>query len=191
MIIKKFINSYGEITALCRETNYLWIGYIASGLSRLRKVSIFNPDLVYYDISVSGTRINKIIDSSDGYIYLSMDSEDNIGATFYKTNPIGAYGYYIKTIGMMEDSVDLITDTTYVYFLIPGTLSGTNAKIVKYNKSTRIYSETIDLTTVNNAKKIDIDYYGNLWVESNLDSVPILTKIIYSDVWSYTNYILS
>ncbi|MFH0805979.1 MAG: hypothetical protein V1901_03840 [Patescibacteria group bacterium] len=189
MNIKTFSNNYGEITALCRETNFLWIGYIASGLARLRKVSIFNPNLVYYDISISGIRINKIINSGD-YIYLSIDSNINIGARFYKTNPIGLFIYYTKPAEIIENSIDLITDFNYVYFLIPGLLSGTNAKIVKHNKSTGAFVEIINLTTVNNAKKIDMDFYCNIWVVSGVSDIELI-KVWYDMNWQNQKYIIS
>jgi len=188
MFIKKYNHTYGEITALCRETNYLWIGYIASGLARLRKVSITNPDLVYYDISVLGTRINKIIDYSDGYIYLSIDSINYIGVRFYKTNPISSFNYYTKHISLTENSVDVTTETTYVYFLTPG-ISPTNAKIGKYYL-TGTYNCTIDLTTIFNAKNIDKDCDNVFWIVTTNNPVELI-KVWYDTSWHYTVYTLS
>ena len=180
-----------NITACFVSGEFIWIAFFGeNNISILYKSSVYNPNTRYWSISVTADEIKSIIEDST-YLYLSIDYSTNIGAKITKSSP-SSISYFVTQSGINEESVDLIDDATYVYFLTPGIASGENAKICKYNKSTRAFVETIDLTTVTNAKKLDIDNAGVLWVQSDLDtSVPKLTKVEYSGSWSFTTYNLT
>ena len=185
----KFIFNEKKITATLVNGEFIWLAFEGTGgISPLYKSSVYSPDLVYWDVNVVADEITFMHQDST-YMYLSLDDTINTGAKVTIATP-NIITYFTKDIGVSEKSVDLVDDTTFIYFLTPGILSGENAKIVKYNKSTRVYVETIDLTTVFNAKKIDIDNFGTLWVISDIDPVK-LTKVIYSGGWSFTTYTLS
>lgn len=178
-----------KITSTFVDENYLWIAfYGVSSLCALYKSSVFNPNLRYWDMDVIANEIKSIIGDST-YLYLALDYSDYIGAKIDKIIP-SSIDYFIKEVGINEEAVDLIDDGTYVYFLTPGIISGENSKICKYNKSTRDFIETIDLVTITDSKKIDIDNVGNLWVVSDLDGTSKITKIWYSAGWNYITYLL-
>ena len=185
---KYIFSSENKTTAILVDAYYVWIAFLGSlNICSLHKANVFNPNQSYWEVDITAVEINKIIlDTSS--VYLALDDSTNTGAKVSRSSP-STITYFVKQAGITEEAVDCVKDTTFVYFLIPGVLSGTNAKIIKYNKSTRAFVETIDLTTVNNATKIDIDYYGQLWVTSETDPIK-LTKIVYSGTWSFTTYTL-
>ena len=185
----KFEFNENTISATLIDELYLWIAFEGvDSVSTIYKSSIFNPNTVYWNVDIVGDEITSLWQDTL-YVYGSLDDDTNIGVRFLKTSP-NSFSYYTIHSGINEKAIDLITDATYVYFLTPGIISGENAKIVKYNKTSLAYVETIDLTTVFNAKKIDIDRSGNLYVLSDTNPV-ILTKVSYSGGWSFTSYTLS
>ena len=186
---KYSFSNENKITVTLVDSYYVWLGFLgASNVCALHKASVFNPNQSYWEVDITADEI-KFMQQDSTYLYLAIDDSTNSGAKVTKSNP-STITYFTKQAGITEASVDLCLDATYVYFLTPGVASGINSKIVKYNKSTRAYVETIDLTTVNNAKKIDIDTDGSLWITSETDPVK-LTKAIYSGSWSFTTYTLS
>ena len=179
-----------RITATLVSDYYIWITFFGEdNICSLYKSSCFDPNIVYWDVDVTGDEITSLTQDTT-YLYGALDDVVNIGAKITQLTPT-TITYFIKDVGITEKAIDIIIDTSYVYFLTPGVDSGTNAKIVKYNKSTRAYIETIDLSTVTNAKKIDIDNSGNLWVVSDEDSIPVLTKVWFSGTWQFSSTTLS
>ena len=183
-----------KITATLVDGDYIWISfYGVSNNCALYKSSKFNPNIKYWDVDITADEVTSIIDGT-GYIYVSLDDSLYMGAVVNKTTPSIIF-YYSIPLGVTEKAIDLIDDDNYIYFLTPGINSGTNAKIVKYDKSTGEFIETIDLAktgdVVENASKIDIDIDGNLWVVSELNSTPILTKVYYDSGWNFSSTVLS
>ena len=183
-----------KITATLVDEDYLWICfYGVSNRCALYKSSKFNPNIKYWDVDISADEVTAIIDGT-GYIYLSLDDSLYMGAIVNKTTP-STISYYSIPLGVTEKAIDLINDIDCVYFLTPGINSGTNSLIVKYNKSTGEFIEIIDLSKsgeiIENASKIDIDIDGNLWVVSELNSTPILTKVWYDSGWNFSSTVLA
>ena len=116
-----------------------------------------------------------------------------MGVRFNKINQ-NIYTYIIKPVDVDEQAIDLVIDNSYLNLLIPGEYSGLNAKIIRYNKSNLSYIETIELLKsgyiIKNAKKIDIDNMGVMWVISEVDPI-IFVKIYYDNGWDFTSYELS
>jgi hypothetical protein len=179
------------ITSQLVSGEFLWIAFFGEdSICSLYKSSVHNPNYRYWEVEITAEEIKYMIEDNS-YLYLALDHSVYIGAKVKKTSPT-TINYFTKEDGITEEAVDLVDDGTYIYFLILGTgATGENTKICKYNKSTRAFVETIDLSDVNNAKKIDIDNQGNIWVVSNLDSVPIITKIWMDTGWEHTNQELS
>jgi hypothetical protein len=182
----------GRITALFQEGIYLWVAFFgADELCEFCKCDYRNPDSIYFSLNVTVSEITNLLDDST-YIYFSCDSEVYCAGRISKINPLTTYKYVAVPAGIIEKTIDLVYDSTYIYLLTPGVASGTNAKIIKLNKTTLAYIETINLSDVNNAAHIDIDVDGNLWILSNLvTTTPVITKVYYSGTWQYTNYTLS
>jgi len=181
-----------KISSLCIDGTYLWLGFLGSDNSTyLKKVEVLNPDSIYFNVPVEvNDIINLVVD--DNYVYGIDSSATKLFFTTLKLNPYSYITYINKPVGINEDAIDFVMDTDYIYILISGLTSGNNAKILKYNRTTWAYIETIDLTTVFNANKISQDENGHLWVISEIDP-PILTEVYLTsgDVWNFTSYTLS
>ena len=185
----KFTFNENTISATLVDELYLWIAFEGvDTVSTIYKSSLFNPNTIFWNIDITAEKINTLWQDTL-YVYGSLDDATNTGVKFLKTSPNG-FSYYVRQSGINEEAVDVIVDATYVYFLIPGIASGENSKIVKYNKTSLAYVETIDLLTVFNSKKIDIDQNGVLWILSDKNPV-IMTKVWFSVTWQYTSYTLS
>lgn len=179
-----------RITAQLVSGNYLWLAfYGVSSACALYKSSVFSPNIRYWNVSVTANEIKSMTEDTT-YLYTALDHSIYIGAKITKATPT-TIAYFTKNVGITEEAIDLINSGSFTYFLTPGIASGINAKISKHNTSTRAFVENIDLSTVTDARKIDVDVNGVLWIQSNLDGTPLLTKVWYSGTWQYQNYILS
>jgi hypothetical protein len=190
MNIKKFLYTENTISATLINGYYLWLAYEgSSNVCHLLKNSAFDPSVNYFTLNVTANKINQMWQDST-YLFLALNDSAKLGCRINKQNPINSQTYFTKPIGIVEEAIDLIMDTSFVYFLIPGTASGTNAKVLRFNKSAT-YIQTINLTGITNAQKIDIDSSGNLWVIVNTVP-PKAVKIQYiSGVYSFSTYIIT
>lgn len=165
MIIRRHLyNGEGKITAIVRDGNYLWLVYKNATSCQLKKVSIFDPSLVYYDIEITVDEITRM-KVSGNYIYLAVDDDTYIGMRLKTSDPWGDWNNINIPTGINEKSVDVAITGNNWFLLTPGELSGENAKVIKIDETT--YDETIDLTTVFNASSMTIDDFDNLWVVTN------------------------
>lgn len=187
MRIRNFEYDRTEITASLITGNYLWLAFEGSGGScTLLKVSAFNPEQVFYTITVPVDKINKIKLSGD-YIYLAVEDDTYIGAVYKITNPLTVYYYLTQPSGLVEQkSYDIVKATSNIFVLIPGELSGENAKVLRYNTS-YIYQETIDLIKsgdeIVNARTMDIDDNENLWIATYTNPAKLVR--VYESGGSY------
>lgn len=164
MIIKNYNYDISEIDSLIVDTNttnHLWVAFG----SILKKVSANKPTQVFYTIDTETIGITKVY-VSDTYVYLAVNDTSLIGQRYAVLNPITNYTNYSLPVGITEAPVDVLVYGSYVYFLIPGDISGTNAKIVKIGL-TGTYHSTIDLTTVSNAIQFCLDSNNEIRVLTN------------------------
>lgn len=166
--IKNYNYSEKEISSKTVDSNngqFIWVGFNqdASGNCSLQKVSANNPLQKYYDIDIAITEIKKgFIYSS--YIYLGFDDTSLIGRRYSLNNPLTSYTDFTLPSGITEAPIDVVAYGSYVYFLIPGETSGTNTKICVFTLA-GVFQETIDLSTVTNARSFTIDTTTEeLWV---------------------------
>ena len=174
-------------------SSYLYMATELSGIIKICARNIINPSVNIMESSaINVDKINEMTCiASVGVIYCAIDSDDYICLT--TDTSFLAFVYIDKPIGVIESSVGLVEDFTHVYVLTPGNEVGENSKIIKYEKQTGtlnlVYVETINLSTLNNAQKIDKDSEGNIYVLSDLNTAtPKLTKVVYSGTWSFTTY---
>jgi hypothetical protein len=159
---------------------YLWI--LQS--DNLKKVAASNPLQIYFDIDQTVDLVKGFLYSS--YLYLAVDDITLIGKKYSITNPLTIYTNFTKPIGITEAPVDVVVGTLGVFFLIPGNLSGTNAKIVKMS-TVGIYDQTIDLPTVTNAKSITVDNLNDLWIVTS-DSPSKYIRVFLSGTWQFQKF---
>ena len=191
MIKTQYTYSENQITAICRDGDYLWLGFKANSNAVLYKVSAFDPSVRYFKINIQKSDEITRIKTDGNYIYLTLDSTDYIAARFSKSNPMGSKYYYDIPSGIVEKSVDLAIGS-YLYVLIPGDISATNAKILRFNKTGSDYYNTIDLQKsgdiITDARTICFDDSDNLWVATYTDPIK-LVKVFGSEYsWDFSTY---
>jgi len=156
--IKSYSYSETEVSFFLADTTsgeFLWVFFKSDGTNcTIQKVSAHNPLQVYFDVEVSVDEIKKA-SISGSYIYIAVDDATLIGQRYSLSNPLNTPTNFDLPAGITEAPVDIIIDTN-VYFLIPGDLSGTNAKILEFTTS-GTYIQEIDLTGVNNATSFEMD----------------------------------
>jgi len=164
---------------------FLWISFSqdASGNCALQKVSAHNPLQKYFDIDIAVDEITRMYISSS-YIYLAYDDDTYIGARYSLANPLTTYTNFSLPVGITEAPIDVLVNGSYVFYLIPGNTSGTNAKIVVLTTS-GTYSETIDLSTITNAIAFSVDDSDNIWVLTN-ESPSKLVRVYDDGGYTYT-----
>lgn len=179
-----------QVTAFIRIGNYIWIAFLGEdGVVKLRKVSAFNLYQIYFELTPP---IDKIVElkTIDTKLYGITEDDTYIAIYYSINNPLSTYSYISIPAGINEYPVGIAVDTDYFYILTPGDASGENAKIIKYSTaSTPVYRQTIDLTTINNARSIEIDDNDNLWVVT-YESPAKLIKVSEASggIYNYQEY---
>ena len=170
-------------------TKYLWVAFDkdTDGICHLYKVSAHNPLQIYYDLELEVEAINKLyIDGN--YIYLALDDSQYIGYRYSKGTPLTSYLAIDLPSGISEAPIDLVVKDSYIYFLLPGIISGTIASIVKMSVSGTL-DEIIELQKsgeiINNAKSITIDTNDNIWIVTN-ESPSKLVRVYETSGGVYT-----
>ena len=186
-IKKQFTYSQNTITAIVEDGYYLWVAFQGSSEScKLYKVSALNPDIIYFDIDITA---NKIVNmKTDGnYVYAALDSENYVAVRISKVDPIYTNYYYSIPAGVNEVPSDLEIDS-YLQVITPGSISGENPKLMRFNKTGSTHYETVDITdvsiTIENLETIVKDENNNLWAMTN--SNPAVLVKLYDD-GGYTN----
>jgi len=169
MQIKKFNYSETEISDIAVDTNnseYLWAAFkqSSSGNCALQKLSAHNPLQTYFDIDIVATEISKIIIYSTS-IYVALNDVTYFAKIYDVTNPLSDVTSIAIPSGITQKPIDIVVGN-YLYILLPGSTSGTNAKICVFS-TVGVFSETIDLPTVTNAESFTIDSSNNLWIVTN------------------------
>jgi len=169
MQIKKFNYSETEISDIAVDTNnseYLWVAFKqdTSGNCTLQKLSAHNPLQKYFDIDIVATEISKIIINSTN-IYIALNDVTYFAKIYSVTNPLSDVTSIAIPSGITQKPIDIVVGDN-LYILLPGSTSGTNAKICMFSTA-GVYSETIDLPTVTNAESFTIDSNNNLWIVTN------------------------
>ena len=162
-----------QITAskVDNTNNFIWLAFAqnSSGICILEKQHPFTPTQTFHSLNISVNQINKL-DLNSTNLYAIYDSSTLFVERFSLNNPNTSRTSVNFPSGVIESPIDLVVDNTDVFILTPGSISGENAKILKYNTSL-VFQEEIDLTksgsTVTDASSITISGDGDLWVSVN------------------------
>jgi len=189
MNIKNYNFGETQVTAIVNDGNYIWYSFLGvAGESILRKVSAYDITQVLYELTLSVDKIVKL-KISGSYLYVIVEDDTILLYRYTKVNPLTSPSTVNIPVGINEYPIDLTLIGTDLFILFPGSLSGENAKIVKYNSSL-VFQVTIDMNEVgkvsNDAKAIVTDA-TNLWIIT-YESPAKLIKVYGSGFsWNY-NY---
>lgn len=189
MQIKNYNFTESQIESIIADSYsgfYLWIGFKKDGdTCTLKKVSASNPLQVYFDIDVEIDAWKKFAIYST-YLYSAIDDATYIGKKYALLNPLTITTNFNKPIGASEAPIDIQVTSNFVFFLLPGNLSGENAKIYKFELD-GTYVETIDLSTIQNASSFVIIDDTNLWAVTNTAPVELI-RIWNDGTWHYSSF---
>lgn len=166
-LIKNYNFSTTQITAVTEDTangNYLWLGFEKNNdnVCILQKVSASNPLQVYYEIEMSVDEITALY-VFGSYLYVAVDDGTYFAYRYSLTSPLTSSTSVTIPSGVIEVSKNILDDGTYLYFLLPGEISGEVVEILQFSSSLAL-NQTITLTGINNAKSFTIDTNDNIWV---------------------------
>jgi hypothetical protein len=158
--------------------DFLWISFAqnSDGNCIIEKEAKFTPIQTYYSLERAVTEVNAMdLDSSN--LYVAYNDSSLLGEIISKTNPITSTIDISIPIGINEPSIDVKIDGSDLWFLIPGDISGENAKLLKYNTS-GVLQQTVDLIktglTIINAKSMAIDSNNNIWIATYTNPATIV-----------------
>lgn len=188
MFITQHIINEKEITALFIDlsNNFCYLGIRNDADVKLSQRDGLNIESIVSEIDLTVDKINRISSNNSlNYVYCAIESNSYSGIRIKKSS-IYDVTYMDRPVGINEETIDVVFDASYVYFLTAGATSGQNAKIIKFNLD-GIYVETIDLNSpmINNASGITIDGDGVLWVVTN-EAQSKLVKIIEGSAGLYS-----
>lgn len=180
-IIKKYQFSEHEISDVIVDLNtsqYLWVAFKqdVSGNCALQKVSAHNPLQIYFNIDLNVTEIKRLYINSTN-LYVALDDVTYFAKIYSVTNPLSSVTDVAIPSGITEAPIDIVVGDN-LYFLLPGNLSGTNAKICVFS-TVGVFSETIDLTGINQVSSFTIDANNNLWLVTNTNPAKLIR--VYDD----------
>lgn len=189
-IYKNYDYADKQVVKVITDTNsgnYLWIAFaINSTTCLLKKVSAFDPNVVYFSEEITVNKINTMIVVGD-YLFLGIEDGTNFIYRYSVFAPGTTPLQVALPTGIIEAPVDVVLNGSTLYWLFPGTESGENAKIVLTDDS-GTFIETIDLNQsgviVTKASSIASDG-TDLWVVND-DNPSKIYRIYSSGGWNIT-----
>lgn len=179
VITRRFTFTDPTITAsIADETNeFFWAAYATDGSNCvIKKLAFIQPNQVFFSLDREVTNI-PAMEVNSTHLFVAYDDSSLLGERISLNNPLTSTTEISIPIGITEAPVDVKVDGSNLWFLIPGAVSGTNAKLLRYNTSGTL-QETIDLTdslnTVTNAQSMDIDSNSDIWVVTYEDPTRIV-----------------
>lgn len=197
-IIRQFTSEYPTITSMITRETYspgVWaITASEAGICHLKKMSIYDLDVVSVDIEVEATEVIQLVNTGS-YMYLLYNDSDYLGSRYSVYNPYTATViYYTAPAEITENPIGMGVTSTYVLFLFPGTDSGKLARIAVYTLA-GVYQETIDLgesgALVYDATSITVDDDNNAWITTNTTPANLIRVWYTAGEWRYVTTELS
>ncbi|MBN1467722.1 MAG: hypothetical protein JW924_03270 [Fusobacteriaceae bacterium] len=191
MIKRRYTYNEKELTAQLADGYYLWTAFLGeSGISKFIKSPIFDPTRILYEINLPVDKV-VAIGKNNTYIWVAVEDSNYVGIRINRTNPLSTLRYYSKPIGIIENPVD-ITVGNNIYFLIPGIISGENAKLLRFNLTSTSLQESIELdiggVAIRNASSVDIDVDNEiLYIATNEDPIT-LAKLEDDGGWTLSSW---
>lgn len=169
-----------EITAQKADNidNFLWVAFAQNSSNNcvIKKSGFSFPTQVYYSLNRQVNQVNAL-DLDDTNIYVAYDDSTYLGEIISKINPLTVFTT-ISKVGIFESPVDVAINGTDLWYLLPGSASGTNAKLLKYDTD-GVFQQTVDLITsgvetVTEATSMAIDTNNDIWITTFTDPARVV-----------------
>lgn len=192
--------SLKEVSAICADEangEFLWIAFKknSSGVCVLRKVSAHDLTQTYFTLNVSVDAINAL-QIFNGIIFLAVDHSTISLFAYSISNPLTNSYTVNRPAGITENAIKIGVGAANVYYLTPGLLSATTAKLISFSASpipTFVETVTLQQSAINvtNAKAITVDGSENVWVGTNTSPVNLIRAWKVTGVWHLSESIFS
>lgn len=156
-----------QITAIKADTaGYVWVAFAKNTDDNciIKKQFAFKPDQTYYTLEREVEEVTAI-DLDSNNLYVAYNDDSLFGEIISLTRPLTTTTDIDIPVGITEAPIDVKINGSDLWYLVPGSSSGTNAKLLKFNTS-GVYQETIDLATVTDAISFTI-VSDEFWVTTN------------------------
>lgn len=162
-----------KISAIKVDTvdNFVWVAFEknTSDIVVLEKQTGTDPSQSVFSVNKSVDEINSMdIDATN--LYVAYEDDTLFGEQINKDNPITLTVTIPFPVSANESPIYVRINGSDIWFLTPGSASGENAKLYKYD-TTPTLQETVDLTKsgaiVTNAQSFDFDSNGDIWIVTN------------------------
>lgn len=171
----EYSNDKQLITQIADEDNtFLWVAFAqnSEGNCIIEKEFAFNPSQTFFTLERAVDNINNFA-IDDTNLYVAYDDTTLFGEIINSTNPLTNTTTISIPSGIVESPIDVLINGSDLWYLLPGNLTGENAKLLRFNTSGSL-QETVDLTksdlTVVDAEKFTIEpISGDLWIGTNTD----------------------
>lgn len=173
MSIRRFVYSDNKrVSKVKADTynNYFWVAFEqnSDGSVILEKQSAFDPTQIFFSLEREAESIlGMALNATQLFVSYAGHTDDLLGERISVINPLTSTDEIVKPVGVTEDAVDVQMFDDEFYFLTPGVLSGSNAKLIHYEDGGD-FIEVIDLTktglTITDAKSMAIDNNGDIWI---------------------------
>lgn len=173
-----------KITAIKSQAEFLWVAFDKNAEDEclIEKQFALEPSQTFFTVTREVTKVVKM-DADNDNLYVAYEDTTLLGEIFSLTNPLTTSTEIAIPSGLDESPVDIFVDNTDVYFLLPGNISGVNAKILRYNTDGD-FQEEIDLSrsdlTIYNASSMVIDSIGDIYIVTYTDPATVVRVISLS-----------
>ena len=157
--------------------NALWLAFDqnSDGNCIIEKGALFCPTQTYFSLDRAVTEV-VAMDLDSTKLYVAYNDTTLLGEIISKTNPLTSTTE-ISRGAIVESPVDVLIDGTDLWFLLPGSTSGCNAQLLRYNTS-GVLQQTVDLSksgsVVYDANSMTVDGNNDLWLSTYTDPSTII-----------------
>lgn len=183
-----------KITAIKADTenDFLWMAFAknSQGNCILRKTGKFKPSQTHFSMDREVEEITAM-DLNASFLWVAYDDSEYLGERFLKTNPLTTF-VKISKGSYIESPVDVMVQGSNIWFLLPGNLSGENTKLLRYDATSSIFQEEVDLIksgiTVTDAHKMSADSSGDIWISINANPGSFVRVFLDEGDYDFTVY---
>lgn len=171
-----------QITTLAvqPDSDFIWMAFAqnSDGNCIIEKQFAFDPSQTFYTIERPVEKIPKMV-ADETKLYVAYEDSEFLGEIFSVNTPLTTATEISIPSGVSasEFPVDVQVHDDDLWFLLPGSASGTNAKLLKYNTD-GTYLETIELdasgSEVTDASSMAIDDNGDIWIVTYTDPATLV-----------------
>jgi hypothetical protein len=182
--IRRYADDTPQISKILASTTQeqIWIAYDqdSDGICLLKKAYFNSPESTNIAVEITTGAIADM-KLFDGYLYVLLNGDSRVFIVYGENNPYTDVDEATKPYGIPEP-VGITANNNGILVLLPGSTSGTNAKVMVYSLG-GTYQSIIDLPGVYDATSIISDSSDNAWIVTNTNPAKLIRVWFASGGW--------